>query len=179
MSSTDILQDVHDREQMPKVNKIRLFLVHIIGVVSVGYLGKMIIILLSMETFASLDQQLEDIKDGTGELPSLEEINFWNAAIIITGFVFVFMGGIISYLICRKKKLPVIIPVSIFLYSIIIFWMLDQTPYSGYLFPGGYLLYYFGWNIGPFVNIVYIAVIIYIFFFSKRVKNWWLRPVIE
>jgi hypothetical protein len=179
MSSTDILQDVHDREQMPKVNKVRLFLVHIIAVFCTAYLGMMIVAIILMPTFASINEQLRNLKRGEDQLPSLKQINFMILGGTVTGYAFAFIGGIISYLICKKQKLPVILPLSILLYSIIIFWVANHTPYVGFLFPGTYFMKYLGLNIAPIVNVIYFLPIIWFLFFSKRVKNWWLRPVIE
>jgi hypothetical protein len=179
MSSTDILQDVHDRAQMPKVNKIRLSIAHVMASVCVGYIGYMISAILTAPLYDRLDEALKNKSDINELAPILDQLNYSNIFFQLSGPVFIIIGGIISFIICRKQKVKSIVPVSIFLYSEIVYWLCEKTQLCGFLFPGGYLRNITDLNIAPHVNLIYVLIIAWFLFFSKRVKNWWLRPVIE
>lgn len=116
MSSTDILQDVHDRKQMPHVKKLRLFFVHIVGVICMGYTGQMISFILYMRNFGSINNVIYAPTYSAAEY--LDEIREQNIVRHILSIAAIIVGGLISYFICKKKKLSVVIPISITFFAL-------------------------------------------------------------
>jgi hypothetical protein len=175
MPPADILHEYDEKNQV-KVKKIALFIVHVGGIICFGFAGQFISLTLFSRSFDSFQYQFEHppaedaaIIDDITLLPIINKV-------LAIGLIIV--GGIISYMQCRKRNLKLIIPFSILLYGFLLWWTISQDSvmdYIGYLFPGAFFIMVLHINMGQIVNAFFFLFLALFLFFSKVVQRWWYK----